>query len=54
MNIFEGQGKMTWTDGGWYEGQWMQGEIHGQGKEVRADGSLRHEGQWSKGVPIRL
>jgi hypothetical protein len=54
MNIFEGKGKMTWTDGGWYEGEWLQGEIHGYGKEIRGDGSLRHKGQWSKGVPIRL
>lgn len=54
MNIFEGKGKMTWTDGGWYEGEWLQGEIHGYGIEIRADGSLRHKGQWSKGVPIRL
>ena len=53
MNVFEGEGKMTWTDGGWYEGEWLQGEIHGYGMEVRADGSLRHKGQWSKGVPIR-
>lgn len=29
------------------------GEINGYGKEVRADGSVRHEGQWSRGVPIR-
>jgi hypothetical protein len=54
MNIFAGKGKMTWTDGGWYEGEWSQGEVHGQGIEIRSDGSLRHEGRWSKGVPIRL
>lgn len=54
MNVFEGKGKMTWEDGGWYEGEWLQGEIHGYGLEVRADGSLRHKGRWSKGVPIRL
>jgi hypothetical protein len=54
MNVFEGKGKMTWNDGGWYEGEWLQGEIHGQGKEIRPDGSLRHDGKWSKGVPIRM
>ena len=54
MNMFEGKGKMTWTDGGWYEGEWSQGEIHGFGKEIRPDGTLRHEGRWSKGVPIRI
>ncbi|KAL3923384.1 MAG: hypothetical protein SGARI_006230, partial [Bacillariaceae sp.] len=53
MNVFEGKGKMTWNDGGWYEGEWHQGEIHGKGKEIRPDGSLRHDGKWSKGVPIR-
>jgi hypothetical protein len=53
MNVFEGKGKMIWNDGGWYEGKWSQGEIHGRGKEIRPDGSLRHDGQWSKGVPIR-
>jgi hypothetical protein len=53
MNVFQGSGKMIWNDGGWYEGEWSQGEIHGRGKEIRPDGSLRHDGQWSKGVPIR-
>jgi hypothetical protein len=54
MNIFEGKGKMTWTDGGWYEGEWCQGEVHGYGVEIRSDGSVRHKGRWSMGVPIRL
>ena len=50
---FFGQGKMTWNDGGWYEGEWLNGDMHGRGREVRADGSLRHEGEWLKGQPIR-
>lgn len=50
---FFGFGKMTWSDGGWYEGNWVYGEMDGFGKEVRPDGSLRHEGQWRKGQPIR-
>lgn len=54
MNVFEGDGKMTWSDGFWYEGEWSRGEIHGFGKEYRADGSLRHDGKWVKGVPIRV
>ena len=53
MNIFEGKGKMTWTDGGWYEGEWSKGQIHGNGKEVRPDGSLRHDGLWDNGAPVR-
>eukprot|EP00531_Pseudo-nitzschia_arenysensis_P001739 CAMPEP_0116133946 /NCGR_PEP_ID=MMETSP0329-20121206/10385_1 /TAXON_ID=697910 /ORGANISM="Pseudo-nitzschia arenysensis, Strain B593" /LENGTH=535 /DNA_ID=CAMNT_0003628627 /DNA_START=185 /DNA_END=1792 /DNA_ORIENTATION=- len=54
MNLFEGFGKMTWSDGGWYEGDWSRGEIHGFGKEIRPDGSLRHDGRWIKGVPVRI
>lgn len=54
MNLFEGKGTMTWSDGGWYEGEWSKGEIHGFGKEYRPDGSLRHDGRWIKGVPIRI
>ena len=53
MNLFEGKGKMTWRDGGWYQGDWSRGEIHGFGEEYRPDGSLRHDGRWIKGVPIR-
>lgn len=50
---FYGHGKMAWSDGGHYIGEWWNGEMHGRGKEVRPDGSLRHDGQWSKGQPIR-
>lgn len=50
---FYGHGKMTWNDGGWYEGDWVGGEMHGKGREMRSDGSLRHDGDWVKGQPIR-
>eukprot|EP00977_Amphora_coffeiformis_P021457 scaffold9369_cov182-Amphora_coffeaeformis.AAC.2 len=50
---FFGHGKMAWSDGGWYEGEFYNGEMQGFGKEVRPDGSLRHEGQWVKGQPVR-
>jgi len=50
---FHGHGKMTWNDGGWYVGNWSNGEMDGKGKEVRPDGSLRHDGEWSGGQPIR-
>ena len=50
---FHGQGKMTWNDGGWYKGEWSDGEMHGKGREIRPDGSLRHDGEWSRGQPIR-
>lgn len=50
---FHGHGKMTWNDGGWYVGEWCDGEMHGKGKEIRPDGSLRHDGEWARGQPIR-
>lgn len=50
---FHGHGKMTWNDGGWYTGEWCDGEMHGRGKEIRPDGSLRHDGEWARGQPIR-
>ncbi|GKY97762.1 hypothetical protein MPSEU_000734400 [Mayamaea pseudoterrestris] len=50
---FYGYGKMSWSDGGWYEGNWVYGEMDGYGKEVRPDGTLRHQGEWRKGQPVR-
>jgi hypothetical protein len=52
-NYFEGEGIMTWEDGGYYEGEWSQGEIDGYGKEIRPNGSIRHEGLWRNGFPVR-
>ncbi|GKY98078.1 hypothetical protein MPSEU_000765700 [Mayamaea pseudoterrestris] len=53
-NEFSGNGKMLWSDGGWYEGNWLHGEMDGYGKEVHPDGTLRHEGQWRNGMPVRM
>lgn len=50
---FHGHGKMTWNDGGWYEGEWLNGDMHGKGREIRANGTLRHDGDWVKGQPLR-
>ena len=50
---FSGQGRMTWSDGGCYQGEWWNGEMHGIGKEIRPDGSIRHDGEWCKGQPLR-
>eukprot|EP00538_Stauroneis_constricta_P004497 CAMPEP_0119570934 /NCGR_PEP_ID=MMETSP1352-20130426/43864_1 /TAXON_ID=265584 /ORGANISM="Stauroneis constricta, Strain CCMP1120" /LENGTH=832 /DNA_ID=CAMNT_0007620611 /DNA_START=1081 /DNA_END=3579 /DNA_ORIENTATION=+ len=50
---FHGQGRMTWNDGGWYVGEWYDGEMHGHGREIRPDSTLRHDGEWSRGQPIR-
>jgi hypothetical protein len=44
---------MSWSDGGWYEGNWVYGEMDGYGKEVRPDGTMRHQGEWRKGQPVR-
>ena len=48
-----GNGKMAWIDGGYYIGEWSRGEMNGRGTEIRSDGSLRHDGVWQQGVPIR-
>jgi hypothetical protein len=50
---YHGQGKMTWNDGGFYVGEWCDGEIYGKGKEIRPDGTIRHDGEWSQGQPVR-
>ena len=31
----------------------MNGKAHGQGIEIRPDGSVRHDGQWENDKPIR-
>lgn len=40
--------EFTWPDGGKYEGEWLDGKMHGKGTYVEADGS-RYEGQWREG-----
>lgn len=50
---YHGKGKMTWSDGGYYVGMWNRGHVDGEGIEVRADGSIRHDGIWKKGRPCR-
>ena len=50
---FHGEGKLTWSDGGYYVGAWEHGHIQGKGMEVRADGSMRHDGRWQQGRPFR-
>ena len=50
---FHGHGEMTWNDGGYYAGDWREGKMHGYGKEVRPNGTIRHEGEWSCDQPVR-
>ena len=38
------------SEGGRYEGGWLQGKMHGHGVYVGADGS-RFEGEYVNGVP---
>jgi hypothetical protein len=52
-NVFQGKGKMTWNDGASYDGEWNKGLMHGQGIELRADGTIRHQGQFADGDPVR-
>eukprot|EP00537_Pseudo-nitzschia_pungens_P005892 CAMPEP_0172359004 /NCGR_PEP_ID=MMETSP1060-20121228/3247_1 /TAXON_ID=37318 /ORGANISM="Pseudo-nitzschia pungens, Strain cf. cingulata" /LENGTH=83 /DNA_ID=CAMNT_0013080453 /DNA_START=310 /DNA_END=561 /DNA_ORIENTATION=- len=40
-----------WNDGRVYKGDWVDGKAHGHGIETRADGSLRHDGQWEDDFP---
>jgi len=42
-----------WSDGRVYTGDWENGKAHGYGKEVRPDGSIRHDGKWEMDKPIR-
>jgi hypothetical protein len=53
LGEYHGHGKLTWSDGGYYIGAWKHGQIQGKGIEVRADGSIRHDGLWKKGHPCR-
>jgi hypothetical protein len=43
---------MTWPDGGYYEGEFYQGQMHGKGKLVRADGTIGFQGQYRNGQPV--
>lgn len=51
---FHGKGKMIWNDNGWYYGDWNMGNMEGYGKEVLPNGTVRHDGKWRKGRPIRV
>ena len=45
----EGNGKCTWPDGGYYEGNWSGNLINGKGKYVWSSG-IYYEGNWVDGV----
>ena len=50
---YHGQGECIWKDGRTYKGEWAHGKANGYGREVRADGSVRHDGLWKNDVPVR-
>lgn len=50
---YHGVGQCTWKDGRLYKGEWHAGKAHGFGIETRANGTVRHEGQWSNDNPVR-
>lgn len=49
----DGIGECVWSDGRCYRGEWVEGRAHGYGVEVRADGSIRHDGEWRYDKPVR-
>jgi hypothetical protein len=42
-----------WADGRVYKGEWENGKAHGYGIEIRPDGTVRHDGEWSEDTPVR-
>lgn len=48
-NLFEGEGKIIWTNGANYHGQFKKGLFHGYGKRVSAVGNI-YEGQFVDGL----
>jgi hypothetical protein len=51
--VFHGHGQCTWPDGSVYLGEWNMGKTHGHGIELRANGSVRHEGLFENDEPLR-
>ena len=39
-NEFQGQGVYTWSDGGSYNGMWVQGNMCGKGTRTHANGTV--------------
>lgn len=47
-----GNGECIWADGRCFRGEWLDGHAH-SGVEIRADGTIRHDGVWRKNRPVR-
>ena len=50
---YHGKGECHWSDGRVYKGDWENGKANGYGKEIRPDGSVRHDGKWENDKPLR-
>lgn len=50
---YHGIGECVWRDGRRYRGEWQGGRANGYGIEFGADGTVRHDGEWSNDRPIR-
>ena len=44
--VFEGPGRLTWTDGSVRDGQFSGGKLNGFGKYIDPDGATIYEGEW--------
>ncbi|CAI2381445.1 unnamed protein product [Moneuplotes crassus] len=51
LNERHGYGVYSVVAGGRYEGEWVKGFKHGQGKFFTKEGTLGYEGEWECGEP---
>ena len=49
--IRNGYGKMIYSDGNVYEGEWLNNKRHGQGKMILANG-YTYDGEWVNNFPV--
>lgn len=48
-----GQGTLTYANGGKFVGGWLDGLRHGLGTEYRADETIVSSGRWDRGMTVR-
>ena len=48
-----GRGVGRFASGAVYEGDYKDDKRHGRGVYRYADGSIRHDGQWKAGQPVK-
>lgn len=47
---YYGVGIYTWVNGWRYEGEWMEGKMHGTGRIYDPSDKIRQQGVWEEGV----